>query len=170
MEIVSLKCCYAGSNGSVYSNMIEWCFYFSFLCFPQISNFLDLSITEETWVIKMCTWCIKIGNISDLRCNPWVEASAGGLLAPKGLYSPATKYFGSYFEIQIWIELSRESKFCKLIWKQRIIFLRHSFILQRIWLNFKALFGFHPTALSVFFFFLQIFIFLFTWASLKRLV
>jgi hypothetical protein len=32
-----------------------------FTFFFQISNFFDLSITEETWLIEMRIWCIKIG-------------------------------------------------------------------------------------------------------------
>jgi hypothetical protein len=31
--------------------------------FFRISNFFDLSITEETWVVKMYIWWIKIGNV-----------------------------------------------------------------------------------------------------------
>jgi hypothetical protein len=49
------------------------------------------------------------------------------------------------------------------------IFLRHSSVLRRIWLNLMALcFGFHPTALSHFSLFFGFPTFL-TWASLKRL-
>ena len=51
----------------------------------RISHF-GLSITEETFV-EMRIWCIKIGTEYDLYYDPWVEASAGGLLVPKGLYS-----------------------------------------------------------------------------------
>jgi hypothetical protein len=43
------------------------------------TNFLGPSTTEETWLVKMCIWCIKIGIVLDLHFNPWVEASAGGL-------------------------------------------------------------------------------------------
>jgi hypothetical protein len=67
-----------------------------------------MSITEETWVVEMHIWCIKIGNVLVLHFNPWVEASAGGLVVPEGLYSPVAKYFGTCFKIQIWIELSRK--------------------------------------------------------------
>ena len=38
-----------------------------------------------------------------------VEASAGELLVPDGLYSPVAKCSGTYFEIRIWIELSRKA-------------------------------------------------------------
>jgi hypothetical protein len=31
--------------------------------YSRISNFLDLSITEETWVVEMQIWWIKIGNV-----------------------------------------------------------------------------------------------------------
>jgi hypothetical protein len=37
-------------------------FQFSHFFF-QISNFFNLSITEETWVVEMHIWCIKIVNI-----------------------------------------------------------------------------------------------------------
>jgi hypothetical protein len=43
-----------------------------------------------------------------LHFNPWVEASAGGLLVPEGLYSPVAKYFGTCFQIGIGTELSRK--------------------------------------------------------------
>jgi hypothetical protein len=61
---------------------------------PHFVGFLasDLSITEETWVVEMHISCIKIGNVLLLHFNPWVEASAGGLLVPEGLYSPVAKY------------------------------------------------------------------------------
>jgi hypothetical protein len=55
--------------------------------FFQISNFFNLSITEETWVDEMHIWCIKIFNVLVLHFNPWVEVSACELLIPKGLYS-----------------------------------------------------------------------------------
>jgi hypothetical protein len=81
------------------------------LVFSRISNFFDLSITEETWVVEMRIWCIKIINIFVLHFNSWVEASAGGLLVTEGLYSPVAKYFGTCFKIRIWNELNcREKK------------------------------------------------------------
>jgi hypothetical protein len=49
----------------------------------------------------MCIWCIKIGIALVLHFNPWVEASAGGLELPEGLYSPVAKYFGTCFKIRI---------------------------------------------------------------------
>jgi hypothetical protein len=64
---------------------------FSFHIFPRISTFFDLNITEEIWVVEMRIWCIKIGNVLVLHFNTWVEASAGGLLVPKGLYNPVAK-------------------------------------------------------------------------------
>jgi hypothetical protein len=36
---------------------------FHFTPFIRISNFIDLSITDETWVVGMRIWCIKIGNV-----------------------------------------------------------------------------------------------------------
>jgi hypothetical protein len=46
----------------------------------------------------MNEWCIKIGIVLVLHFNPWVEASAGGLLVPEGLSSPIAKYFGTCFK------------------------------------------------------------------------
>jgi hypothetical protein len=51
---------------------------------------------------------VSFVNVLVLHFNPWVEASAGGLLVPEGLYSPVAKYFGTCFKIRIWIELSRK--------------------------------------------------------------
>jgi hypothetical protein len=45
----------------------------------RISNFFGLRITEETKVVEMHIWCIKIGIVLVLHFNPWVKASAGGL-------------------------------------------------------------------------------------------
>jgi hypothetical protein len=36
---------------------------FSFHIFFRISNFFDLSISEETWVVEMRIWCIIIVNV-----------------------------------------------------------------------------------------------------------
>jgi hypothetical protein len=44
---------------------------------------------------------IKIGIVLVLHFNPWVEASAGGLLVPEGLFSPVAKYFGTSLKIRI---------------------------------------------------------------------
>jgi 4-hydroxybenzoate polyprenyltransferase len=43
----------------------------------------------------------KIGIVLVLHFNPWVEASAGGLLVPEGLYSPVAKHFGVWFKMRI---------------------------------------------------------------------
>jgi hypothetical protein len=53
---------------------------------------------------------IKIGNELVLHFNPWVEASAGGMLVPEALYSPVTKYFGTCFK-----KKKKKSKFDKFI-------------------------------------------------------
>jgi hypothetical protein len=45
-------------------------FQFSVGFFFRISNFFDLSITEETWVVKMRIWCIKIVNVLVLHLIP----------------------------------------------------------------------------------------------------
>jgi hypothetical protein len=44
-------------------------FSFHFFFFFWISNFFDLSITEETWVVEMRIWCIKIVNVLLLHCK-----------------------------------------------------------------------------------------------------
>jgi hypothetical protein len=67
-----------------------------------------MSITEETWLVEMCIWCIKIAIVLVLQFKPWVEASAGGVLVPEGLFSPVAKYFGTCLKIRIWIILSRK--------------------------------------------------------------
>jgi hypothetical protein len=36
---------------------------FQFSLFFRISNYFDLSITEETWVVEIRIWCIKIVNV-----------------------------------------------------------------------------------------------------------
>jgi hypothetical protein len=64
-------------------------------------TFFCLRTTEKTLLVEMCIWCIKIGIVLVLHFNPWVEASAGGLLVPKGLFSPVAKYFGTCFKVQI---------------------------------------------------------------------
>jgi hypothetical protein len=48
----------------------------------------------------MHSWCIKIGNVLVLYFNPWVEASAGGLLVPEGLFGPVAKYFGTRLKLE----------------------------------------------------------------------
>jgi hypothetical protein len=59
-------------------------FFGSFIVFTilRISNFFGLSSTDETWLVEMCIWCIKICIVLILRFNPWVEASVGGLQVP----------------------------------------------------------------------------------------
>jgi hypothetical protein len=42
----------------------------------------------------MRIWCSKIGIVLVLHFNPWVEASAGGLLVPEGLYSSVLWHWG----------------------------------------------------------------------------
>jgi hypothetical protein len=45
--------------------------------------------------------CIKIGILLALNFNPWVKASAGGLLVPEGLFSPVAKYFGTCLKVRM---------------------------------------------------------------------
>jgi hypothetical protein len=49
----------------------------------------------------MRIWCIKIDIVLVLNFNPWVEASAGGLQVPDGLYNPVAKSFGTFLKIRI---------------------------------------------------------------------
>ena len=65
------------------------------------SNYFGSSTTDETSLVEMRIWCIKIGIVLTLHFNPWVEASAGGLLVPEGLYSPGAKYLGICLKIRI---------------------------------------------------------------------
>jgi hypothetical protein len=44
-------------------------FSFHRIFFLRISNFFDLSITEETIVVEMHIWCIKLGNVLVLHCK-----------------------------------------------------------------------------------------------------
>jgi hypothetical protein len=44
----------------------------------------------------MRIWCIKIGNVLVLHFNASVEASAGELHVPEGLYSPVAKFFDTF--------------------------------------------------------------------------
>jgi hypothetical protein len=55
----------------------------------------------------MRIWWILIVNVLVTHFIPWVEASAGGMSVPAGLYSPVAKYFEICFKIRIWIEPSR---------------------------------------------------------------
>jgi hypothetical protein len=50
---------------------------------------------------------------------------------------PSTSVLALKYEYEL--NCQEESKFSKFISKRRIIFLRHSSILRRIWLNFMAL-------------------------------
>jgi hypothetical protein len=54
----------------------------------------------------MRIWCIKIVNVLALHFNIFIEASAGVLLVPEGLYSPVAKYLCTCFKLQTSIELS----------------------------------------------------------------
>jgi hypothetical protein len=64
------------------------------VCF-RISKLYGLCVKEETSFVEMHIWCIKIIIVLVLYFNPWVEASAGGLLIPEGFYSPVATYFGT---------------------------------------------------------------------------
>jgi hypothetical protein len=46
--------------------------------------------------------CIEICIVLALNFNFWVEASAGGLQVPEGLYSPVVKYFGTCLHHIVW--------------------------------------------------------------------
>jgi hypothetical protein len=84
-----------------------------------------LSITEETRVVEMRIWCIKIGNVLVLHFNPWVETSAGGLLVPEGLSAKLLSTRVLAFKYEYELNCQEISKFYKFISKRRIISLRH---------------------------------------------
>ena len=69
-----------------------------------------LSATGETWLVEMRIWCIKIGIILVLHFNPWIKASAGGLLVPENFYSPVSWYFGTSIKIRIRIQTVQNKK------------------------------------------------------------
>ena len=71
---------------------------FYFLYYNKLSRY---HTTDDTSLVEMRIWCIKISIVLTLHFNPWVEASAGGLLVPEGLYSPVAKYFGICLKIRI---------------------------------------------------------------------
>ena len=73
---------------------------FSHLFFG-LPTFSGPSTTNETLLVEMRIWCIKIGIVLALHFNPWVEASAGGLLVPIESLQPVAKYFGTCFKIRI---------------------------------------------------------------------
>jgi hypothetical protein len=56
---------------------MDWPAYHPQPC--SLVNFFGLSTTDETWLVEMRIWCIKIGIVLVLHFNPWVEASAGEL-------------------------------------------------------------------------------------------
>jgi hypothetical protein len=141
---------------------------FSFHYFFRISNFFDLSIAEETWVVEMCIWCIKIVNVLVLYFNPWVEASAGGLLVPEGSTAQLLSTSVLALKYKYKLNCQEKSQFCKFIPKRRIIFLTHSSILRLIWFNFMALWFSSDSSFSFHYFFFGFPTFS-TWASLKRL-
>jgi hypothetical protein len=52
-----------------------------FIFSPDCQLFFHLSITEETWVMKIFIWCIKIVNVLVLHCTKfdWIwPAGSGG--------------------------------------------------------------------------------------------
>ena len=51
----------------------------------------------------MRIWCIKIRTVYDLYYDPWVEASAGGLLVPEGLYSPVAMYYVTSLKYEMYL-------------------------------------------------------------------
>jgi hypothetical protein len=98
-----------------------------------------MSLTKETYVVDMRIWCIKIVNVLVSHFNPRVEGYAGGLLVAIGVYSPVSKYLVLVLKYEYELNFQETSKFCKFISKQRIISLKHSSIVQQIWLRFVAL-------------------------------
>jgi hypothetical protein len=76
-------------------------FFYRFQFFFKISNFFGVGTTDETWFVEMCICCMKIGIVLVLYFKPWVEASAGGLLVPKGLFNPVAKYFSTCLKYEL---------------------------------------------------------------------
>jgi hypothetical protein len=77
------------------------------LLYPKLPGWLELAKRHiQTSAVYVSfsdfqLWCIKIGIVLVLHFNPWVEASAGVLLVPEGLFSQVAKYFGTSFKIRI---------------------------------------------------------------------
>ena len=82
--------------------MAQYGFSYGSLHFSLIFFFRLSTFSVQVSLVEMRIWCIKIGIVLTLHFNPWVEASAGGLLlVPKGLYSPVAKYFGICLKLRI---------------------------------------------------------------------
>jgi hypothetical protein len=71
----------------IWFNFMELCLVFirqlvqfSQFFFFWISNFFDLSITGETWVVEMSIWCIKIVNVSVLHSRGYVKTTLREIL------------------------------------------------------------------------------------------
>jgi hypothetical protein len=66
-RIISLR--HSFIHRGIWLSLMALCFGFhptalsQFSLFFRISNFFDLGITEETWVVEMCIWCIKSGSV-----------------------------------------------------------------------------------------------------------
>jgi hypothetical protein len=75
--------------------------------FPHFQRFVGRSTIEQTYIVKIRIWCIKIGIVLVLHFSPRVEASTGRLQVPDGLYSPVTKCFSTCLKMRNWIKLSR---------------------------------------------------------------
>jgi hypothetical protein len=74
LRIISLR--HSSILRQIWLNFMALClvfirrlFQFSHFLF-RISNFFDLSITEETWVVEMRIWCIKFVNVLLLH---WID-------------------------------------------------------------------------------------------------
>jgi hypothetical protein len=93
--------CHPFNLASFHGTLFGFYWLFHNFQFFWISKYFDLSITEETWLVEMRIWYIKIGIVLVLHFNPWVEDSAGGVLVPEGLYNPVAKYFGTCFKLRI---------------------------------------------------------------------
>ena len=58
----------------------------------------------------MRIWCIKIDTVYDLYYDPWVEASAGGLLVPEGICSSVDMYNVTSFDCNSKLEIHSKIK------------------------------------------------------------
>jgi hypothetical protein len=94
-------------------------FQFSQFFFSRISSFFDLSITEETWVVEMRIWCIKIVNVKSKFCKfistrrktsilrrIWLNFTALRLVLIRGSFS-FHNFFPGFQTFSTWASLKR---------------------------------------------------------------
>ena len=75
--------------------MAQYGFSFGSLHFSQfffrLPTFsVQVPLTRLRSLVEMRIWCIKTGIVLTLHFNPLVEASAGGLVSPRGSLQPSS--------------------------------------------------------------------------------